>query len=89
MVRLNNEFVAKTSIELGPASQVTISHSTSSPGQFHVTVKLEKPVMVKRFGGEVQVLCSCRGFQNHRKCWHVAHPLMADDEEEEEEVEDG
>lgn len=79
MVKLNA--TAKTSIELGEAEQVSISHSTSSPGQFHVTVKLKKPVMVKRFGGEVTLLCSCKGFQNHRKCWHVAYLL--DDELEE------
>jgi hypothetical protein len=69
MVRIETR---PTPIDLGDAEQVIISHSASNPGQFHVTVKLNKPVVVKRFGGEVDVLCSCRGFQNHRKCWHVA-----------------
>jgi hypothetical protein len=74
MVRLNvsGEEPEGTAIELGPAKQVIIAHSSSRPGQFHVTVELEEPVIVKRFGGEVTIVCSCPGFQNHRKCWHVA-----------------
>lgn len=58
-------------IELGAADDVLIAHSNSMPGQFHVAVKLQKPVHTKRFGS-TEYVCSCRGFQNHRKCWHVA-----------------
>lgn len=57
-------------IDLGEAIDVFASHSKSSPGSFHVTVALAKPAIFKRFGGEVTIICSCRGFQNHRKCWH-------------------
>ncbi|MCA1800017.1 MAG: SWIM zinc finger family protein [Actinobacteria bacterium] len=59
-------------VDLGKAAKVMAFHSTSSPGTFHFTMKLEEPVMFKRFGGEVDLLCTCRGFQNHRKCWHIA-----------------
>lgn len=69
MVRINT---IPEPIDLGEAKQAIISHSQSSPGKFHITVELEKPVIVKRFGGEVTILCSCPGFQNARRCWHVA-----------------
>jgi len=58
-------------IDLGAAKRVKATHSQSSPGTFHFTIELEKPVIFKRFGGEVTILCTCRGFINHRKCWHV------------------
>lgn len=59
-------------IELGAASQVMAFHSKTSPGTFHFAMKLAAPVMFKRFGGEVDLLCTCRGFHNHRRCWHIA-----------------
>lgn len=59
-------------IDLGKASKVMAFHSKTSPGTFHFAMKLEEPVMFKRFGGEVDVLCTCKGFHNHRKCWHIA-----------------
>lgn len=59
-------------IDLGEAKQVIMAHSSSSPGKFHFAVELADPVVVKRFGGEVTKLCSCPGFHNHRKCWHVS-----------------
>jgi len=65
-------------IDVGGASQAILCHSTSSPGKFHIAVKLEKPVFTKRFG-EITYVCSCPGFMNHRKCWHVA---WLNDEEE-------
>lgn len=58
-------------IDLGKAKRVAMAHSQSSPGHFHFTIELEKAVITKRFG-EVTILCTCKGFQNHRKCWHVA-----------------
>lgn len=69
MVKLNTQ---PEPIDIGGATEAILCHSTSSPGKFHIAVKLEKPVIVKRFGGEVTILCSCPGFMNHRKCWHVA-----------------
>jgi hypothetical protein len=59
-------------IDLGKASKVMAFHSKTSPGTFHFAMQLEEPVMFKRFGGEVDVLCTCKGFHNHRKCWHIA-----------------
>jgi hypothetical protein len=63
--------------DLGAAKEVFASHSKTNPGSFHVTVALDKPVIFKRFGGEpLTILCSCRGFQNHRKCWHKDEMLF-------------
>ena len=82
MVRLNlgNETPESGGqfIELGPADKIIMAHSSSSPGTFHFAIALADPVVVKRFGGEVTYLCSCPGFHNHRKCWHVAW-LMEDE----------
>lgn len=70
MVRLSGP--SSPGIELGEAKQITAFHSSSSPGTFHFTMELSEPAVFKRFGGEVTILCTCKGFFNHRKCWHVA-----------------
>jgi len=57
-------------IDLGEAIRVKATHSTSSPGTFHFTMELAKPVIFKRYGGEVTIICTCPGYRNHRKCWH-------------------
>ena len=72
MVRLGGGKEASPGVELGKASEIVAFHSASSPGTFHFTMVLEEPAIFKRFGGEVTVLCTCKGFFNHRKCWHVA-----------------
>jgi len=71
MVRLGGKD-ASPGVELGKASEVVAYHSSSKPGTFHFTFVLEEPAIFKRFGGEVTILCTCPGFFNHRKCWHVA-----------------
>jgi hypothetical protein len=81
MVKVNMGSQRPEPIEVGDAEKVILSHSESSPGTFHISVKLSEPVMVKRFGGEVTALCSCRGFMNHRKCWHLAW-LVGEDSDE-------
>lgn len=67
-------------IELGSAKRVIATHSKTSPGTFHFTMELEQPVLFKRFGGEVSILCTCKGFTNHRKCWHCDH-IQIDEED--------
>jgi hypothetical protein len=68
MVKINTR---PEPVDLGEAKRVKATMSTSSPGLFHFTIELEKPVIFKRYGGEVTILCTCKGFTNHRKCWHV------------------
>lgn len=80
MVRIN---FRPEPIELGKADEVHITHSQSTPGKFHVTVLLAKPVVVKRFGADpVWVLCSCPGFMNHGKCFHRDNMIGQEDGEE-------
>ena len=75
MVRIeglpSDEGLGSIGVDLGSA-KVMAFHSKTSPGTFHFAMKLEEPVMFKRFGGEVDLLCTCKGFHNHRKCWHIA-----------------
>lgn len=77
-----NDEGSAAGIDLGSAAKVMAFHSASSPGTFHFTMRLEEPVMFKRFGGEVDLLCTCRGFMNHRKCWHIA--LVAGEDTDDE-----
>jgi len=77
MVKINLSDNAKgpsTPVELGDAVRVIASHSNSRPGMFHFTMKLSEPVVFKRLGSEpVEEICTCPGFMNHRKCWHIAY----------------
>lgn len=67
-------------IDLGPATNVQLTRSQSNPGQWHLTVELEKGVVLKGYGGSGhRVICTCKGFSNHKRCWHVA--FMAGEEE--------
>lgn len=82
MVRLNTSSAEQSpGIDLGQASEVVAFHSKTSPGTFHFTIVLATPAIFKRYGGEVQVLCTCKGFQNHRKCWHIAAVAGQDSDE--------
>jgi len=78
MVKINTR---PEPIDLGEAKSIKAFHSKSSPGTFHFTMELAKPVIFKRFGGEVTILCTCPGFTNHRKCWHVEEWDLDEDAE--------
>jgi len=80
MVRLTGNSDEQPGIDLGSAKQINAFHSKTSPGTFHFAIQFDEPVIFKRFGGEVTVICTCPGFHNHRKCWHTA--LVAGDDVE-------
>lgn len=69
MVRINTR---PEIIPLGAAEKVTLTRSASTPHMYHLTVKLESPVVHPGFGiQESTIICSCRGAINHKKCFHM------------------
>jgi len=78
MVRLDGAANEQPGIDLGTAKSITAYHSKTSPGTFHFVIEFDEPVIFKRFGGEITVLCTCKGFHNHRKCWHVSLAIGTD-----------
>lgn len=75
MVRINTR---PEIIPLGAAEKVTLTRSASTPHIYHITVKLESPVVRPGFGiKESTIVCTCKGFINHKKCFHAT--AMADE----------
>lgn len=58
--------------DLGPG-RVYQARSSSDPMRVHMTVLLDTPLTNTR--GTFEAVCTCPGFTNHRKCWHVTDVL--------------
>lgn len=83
MVRISASANRPEPIELGSANNIMLTRSQSNPGQWHMTAELEKAVVLKGYGGSGRtIICTCRGFQNHKKCWHIAWLAGEDTDDE-------
>ena len=51
-----------------------ITTSASNPMQRHITVVLDTPLAMSN--GLHEVVCSCRGWINHKHCWHSDEVFM-------------
>ena len=68
------KLASPTSFPLGGAEEVYITRSKTTPNVYHLTVVLETPLAIKGFGAQdFDIICTCKGFVNHKKCWHIEH----------------
>jgi hypothetical protein len=67
----------KGTIRLGDGT-VFKTPSVSRFGKYHLTVMMP----------DREVLCSCEGWQNHKKCWHVELVIEATGQDEPRQIED-